>query len=89
MKFTGEFPSLRCAVCSASDPNGPRRIVVCGRHPDGSIIMPEPAEAAAPTAAESVLILRSGESSDIVEEKFIEDRSGNSMEPASRFTQYK
>lgn len=90
MKFTREFPSLRCAICSVQDQNGPRRIVVCGRHTDGSIIIPESGEeSATSTAMESLLILRQDEASIIVAEKFIDDRSGTPMEPASRFTQYK
>jgi len=90
VKFTREFPSLRCAICSVQDQNRPRRIVVCGRHTDGSIIIPESGEeSATSTAIESLLILRQDEASAIVAEKFIDDRSGTPMEPASRFKQYR
>lgn len=90
VRFTSEFPLLRCAICTASDKSGARRIVVCGRHPDGSIMFPESAETSATsTSIESLLILRPDESSTIVAEKFIDDCSGTPMEPASRFTQYK
>jgi tetratricopeptide (TPR) repeat protein len=92
VNFTSEFPLLLCAICSASDQNGPRRIVVCGRHPDGSIIIPESAEASDATTAasmESLLILQQDNAGAIAAEKFIDDRSGTPMQPSSRFTQYR